>query len=187
MPDLDALTCNQHGWLSHFAAHEAGHATAAVLLGFEFVEVSIAPGSETYRAMMYAESVVGAGVLMATNAPSEWVAPRPDDALVYLLAGSLTERAFFDHFLPGGYTGDVEMWLRGIGKMSGLAEDEARDVLIPAQKRATALINENRGAVVRVFETLVGAVPTDGVGRHLGFTHPLVVPYDKIRVVVAQA
>lgn len=38
---LDGYTCANHGWLSHVTTHKAGHATAAILLEFEFGDVAI--------------------------------------------------------------------------------------------------------------------------------------------------
>src|SRR4051794_37265754 len=107
--NLDTLTCRAHGWLGHFGIHEAGHAVAAIVLDFDFVELSITPGQDVYRSMVLGESVVGAGVLMPTDQPAEWVGPRPDDALAFVLAGSLAEQEVWKHFLKGGYAGDIDI------------------------------------------------------------------------------
>lgn len=175
---LDRLTCLDHGWFSHFGIHEAGHAVAAIRLGFKFVSVSIVPGHNVYRQMTLGEAVVGAGVLMPTDQPAEWVGPRPDDALVYVLAGSLAEKEVLGHFLVGGYQGDVDIWRRGTGRFEAQT-DELKPLLTNGIERATALVNENRDAILRVYGLMVERVPNNGT-RVLGFDEPLVLSYDEV-------
>ena len=181
--NLDALTCIDHGWLCHFGIHEAGHAVAAIVLGFEFVELSIMPGHEVYRSMVLGESVVGAGILMPTDRPAEWVGPRPDDALTMLLAGSLAERDILSHFLNGGYAGDMDMWRRGTGRFEAQTA-ELKPILDAGIASATELIRENRAAILRVYQLVVDRVPSDGHGGHLGFDESLTLTYDEVRAAV---
>ncbi|MPY11177.1 hypothetical protein [Arthrobacter bussei] len=178
---LDQMTCPEHGWFGHFGIHEAGHATAAILLDFKFVEVSINPGHDVYRQMMLGEEVVGAGVLMPGE-PVEWVAPRPEDALVYLLAGSLAEAELCGHYLPGGYEGDLKIWRLGSGR-SEAQTDEVRPVLREGIERAQTLLSENRSALLRVYGMMVQRVPNDG-RMHTGFDEPLLLSHDEVHSAV---
>lgn len=181
--NLDALTCPVHGWLGHFGIHESGHAVAAILLDFEFVALSILPGQDVHRSMMLGESVIGAGVLMPTNKPAEWVGPRPDEALTMLLAGSLAEQEVWKHSLPGGYAGDMDMWRRGTERTDAQTK-ELKPVLTSGVARATELVRTNRAAIIRVHMLILDRVKRDGRGGHLGFDEPLVLTYEEIRSAV---
>ena len=184
--NLDALICPTHGWLRHFGIHEAGHAVAAIVLGFEFLELSIMPGEDLVRSMMLREAAVGAGVVMPTDQPSEWVGPRPDDALTMLLAGSLAEVEVLKHFLPGGHAGDVVMWRRGAGRIQA-PPDELKPLLLAGVARATELARQNRALIARVYELVLDRLPSDGRGGHLGFDEPLILTYAEVRAVVLDA
>lgn len=184
--NLDSLTCPDHGWLGHFGIHEAGHAVAAVVLGFDFVELSIAPGHDVYRSMVLGQTVIGAGLLMPTDNPAEWVGSREDDALTFVLAGSLAEREMFQHFLSGGYGGDLDMWRRGTGRFDAQTE-ELKPILAAGVSRATALVRENRPAILRVYKLVIDQVPSDGHGGHLGFDEPLTLTYEAIRAAALSA
>lgn len=105
---LDEFICPSHGWLRHVGVHEAGHAVVALALGFEFIELSITPGQQLIDQITGGAPGIAGGVLMHTNQPTEWVGPRPDDALVYLLAGSVAERRALGHHLDGRSRGDLE-------------------------------------------------------------------------------
>ena len=184
--NLDSLTCSTHGWLGHFGIHEAGHAVAAIVLGFDFVELSITPGHDVYRAMVLGQSVIGAGLLMAADQPAEWIGPRHDDALTFMLAGSLAEREILQDFLPGGYEGDLAVWRRGTGRF-GAQTQELKPALAAGVSRATVLVRENRDAIVRVYKLIIDRVPTDGHGVHLGFDEPLILSSEAIRAAALNA
>lgn len=184
--EMDRLICQQHGWLGHLGIHEAGHATAAILLDFEFVEVFIKPGNHIYEQMVLGKQIVGAGVQMPTEQPAEWVGPRPEDALVYLLAGSISEKELSGHWLPGGYQGDIEMWRRGTGRSEGQNKEQVEE-LKPLMKegieRAQKLVGENRAAILRVYGLMLERVPNNG-HHHTGFDEPLILSYDEVRAAV---
>lgn len=183
---LDNLVCPLHGWLGHSGIHEAGHATAGILLNFEFVELVINPGHEVYEQLVLGNPSVAAYIQMATNQPAEWIGPRPEDALVYLLAGFLAEKKITGHHLPAGYQGDINMWRRGTGRTeapTSVQVEEMNLVLLPSLERAQKLVDENIAAICRVYGLVTALVPNDGK-QHQGFEEPLVISYDEIRAAV---
>lgn len=185
---LDAYACANHGWLSHITTHEAGHAAAAILLDFEFRDVTIRPAHETVVAWAGgASSVIAGGVTMLTDRPAEWVQPRQADALVFLLAGSTAENALLDHHLDKSFKGDIEMYLRGIERPDGLEREEAR-LLISAGRRDTeVLLAANMDAVTRVRDLMVSRVPKDSSGHFIDFEQPISLTYDEVRLAVLNA
>lgn len=180
---LDGLICQEHGWLAHVGFHESGHAVAAIVLGIEFVEVSINPGHVTFQTMLNGTGAEAGGVLMPTDQPREWAEHRAEDALVFTMAGSLSEKTFLGHFLSNGWKGDMDMWRKGTGRTAAQDSTELRPLLDVANQRASVLLDENRGAIVRVYELLVQQVPHEG-NQHFGFDEPLTLSYDEVRAAV---
>ncbi|TFB83604.1 hypothetical protein E3O44_17160 [Cryobacterium algoricola] len=127
---LDLLTCQDRAFLHHFATHQGGHTSAAVILGFEFVHVTIAPPAETLVGLLGGKAGEAGGVLMPTERRIEWVGPRPDDALTSVLAGSTSEELLLGHALPRGFAGDVAIWERGTERFEGIPPEEVP--LMPA-------------------------------------------------------
>ena len=113
---LDISTWTEHGWFAHVGIHEAGHAMVAVVLEFDFVDVSINPGQDTLTQMSPGVKVEAGGRRLTTDQPSDWVGPRPDDALAILLAGSLSEDELLGHHIAEGHSRDFEIWRWGTGR-----------------------------------------------------------------------
>lgn len=180
---LDPLTCINHGYLRHVATHEGGHAAAAVILGFEFVNVTIAPPAQTLRGMLGGKAVEAGGVLMPTERPIEWVGPRPDDALAYVLAGSLSEELLLGHFLPKGFVGDLDIWRRGTRRFEGMPQEEM-PMLLAGKARAGRLVADNRAAIERVRDLLIARVQADSHVNPGEFSEPVVVTYAEARAAV---
>lgn len=88
-----------------------------------------------------------------------------------------------EHFLKGGYAGDIGMWRRGTGRFEAQTE-ELRPIISAGVARATELVRENRAAIVRVHKLVLDRVPSDGHGGHLGIDEPLSLSYDEVRTAV---
>lgn len=180
------MVCSEHGWLGHVGIHESGHATAGVLLGFEFKELKVYPGRKSIeQTALGGGSAALGGVVLLTDDPTEWVATRSDDALVYLLAGSLSEHEFWGHWLPDGYVGDMRIWRIGTGRTGAQDPDEVRVLTGPAVKRTAGFVTEHRDAILRVYKRLVGQVPHEG-NQHFDFYQPLTLSYDEVRAAVLE-
>lgn len=175
--------CAKHGWLSHAAMHESGHATMAVLLGFEFVHVTIHPPQATLHALGSGKAEVG-GVLMPSDNPRDWFADRDEDALMYALAGSLAERQEWGDLVTGGWERDFELWRIGSGRTDGMSPATFRPLMHSAQERTEALLRENRSALLRVYKGLVASVVMDGANTHSGFSEPLTLDSAQVRMLV---
>lgn len=182
---LDTLICPEHGWLAHVGVHEAGHAAVAILLGIEFVEVSVQPGHSTFQSMLTGTDAEAGGVLMPTDRPREWAEHRADDALVFTLAGSLSEQTFLEHFLQNGWKGDMEMWRKGTGRTEAQDPAELGPLMKAATVRTRALIEEHRAAILRVYKLFVAQVPNDG-HQHFDITEPVTLSYDEVRAAVLE-
>jgi len=180
---FDSMMCEQHGWLSHAAMHEAGHAMMAVLLGFDFVEVTIHPPQRTLHALRSGKAEVG-GVHMPTDNPKDWFAGRDEDALAYALAGSLAERQEWDDIVKGGWERDFELWRIGTGHTEGMTPEAFRPLMKSAQERTERLLRENRAALLRIYKRLVASVVVDGSNTHAGFDEALTVDAAQVRMLV---
>jgi len=180
---LDSVMCAKHGWLSHAAMHESGHATMAVLLGFEFVDVTIHPPQTTLHALGSGKAEVG-GVLMPSDNPRDWFADRDEDALMYALAGSLAERQEWGDIVAGGWERDFELWRIGTRHTDGMSPEMFRPLMHSAQERAEGLLRENRSALLRVYKGLAASVVMDGVNTHAGFSEPLSLDSAQVRMLV---
>ena len=177
---LTSTQCNRHGDLPHTATHEAGHATAAVLLDIEFSHVMIAPSADTQAAIrMHGEAAAG-GIVMLTDQPTEWVAPREVDALTFLMAGSVAETMLLGHHLAAGFRGDLWMFRVGTRRLAPMHRSEI-GILNDGRARAHELLTENVDAVRRVRDLLSSHVPRDDSGRFLVFDAPLIIPYHDVR------
>lgn len=176
---LDALTCPTHGWLAHTGFHESGHAVAAILLGFEFVDVSIRPGHETFATLISGSDAMAGGVRMPSSRPSDWALSRPDDSLVYVLAGTTSERRRLDHFLDDGYREDVNQWRRGTGRQAADNSAELKARILEALVRAQALLDEHWNAVESVYGLFIEKLPRVG-NTHFDFEEPLTLSYDEV-------
>lgn len=181
------MVCSEHGWLGHVGIHESGHATAGVLLGFEFKELTVYPGRKSIEQMaLGGGSAALGGVVLLTDDPAEWVAPRQEDAFVYLLAGSLSEREFWGHWLTDGYVGDMRIWRIGTGRTGAQDPDELRALTGPAVEQTAAFVKEHSAAILRVYKRLVEQVPHEG-DQHFDFDEPLTLSYDDVRAAVLGA
>jgi hypothetical protein len=176
---LDLANCPAHGWLSHAVFHEAGHAVAAVHLGFEFVEVVVPPPAETLRGD--GPNLMAAGVLMRTAVPSEWVGERYEDAAIFLLAGSVAENAGFGHMLPTSSKGDMSQFANGTPT---LPEAEKLAYIRSATPATRAFVNEHFAEIGRVAKALSADIQPDEHGRYFGFDSPLRLSYDEVRSLV---
>jgi len=183
---LDELVCAEHGWFPHVGIHEAGHAAAAVLLGFDFIEVSIVPGHGVYEQLVLGQQATGGGLLMTEDDPKAWAGARPEDALVLITAGSLAERKMFGHWLNGGFEGDLDIWRRGTSRTEAQESAEAKALISTGVSNASRLLKDHWSAVLAVYGLFTNQVPHVG-GRHLGFDDRLVVPYDAVRAAVEAA
>lgn len=155
------------------AMHESGHAVAAIELNFDFIELSIAPPQKVFAQLVDGKAVVGSGVVMPTDQPAEWAGPRPEDALVYVLAGSLAEHRFLGHYLDGGYRGDLDIWRRGTGRLEAQTSEISR-VLRDGEDGAMSLLEEHHDAILRVYNIIVERIRAMQVPG-LAFTKPLVL------------
>lgn len=164
---LDDLVCNQHGWLRHTGVHEAGHSTIAAVLDIDFVDVSIYTPQSTFTRMLRDGFAEAGGVQMPTSVAKEWVGPRPDDALVFLLAGSAAEDIFWGHHLQDGYARDFEIWRQGTGRTGGQDPAEVGPVIRAGSLRARELVQQHRSTIERVFQLFVDQIPSAGAGGQL--------------------
>ena len=92
---------------------------------------------------------------MTTDQPKEWVGPRPADALILLLAGSMAEEAVCDHFLDSGWARDFEIRRIGAGRAGANNSDEIVPLIKASIHGDRKLVAENRTAIVRVYEALM--------------------------------
>lgn len=124
---------------------------------------------------------------MVSDQPVEWVSPRPDDALTFLAAGSVTERLFLNHSVENGDDGDILMYRRGMKLFDPTPVSELEIQWRRGQTAAEQLIRANDKAFLRVYMHVVGRVPQDGHGGHLGFDEPLIVSFEDVREAVVNA
>ncbi|KIP88156.1 hypothetical protein RU09_15175 [Microbacterium sp. MEJ108Y] len=177
---LKSDSCGKHAWLAHVAAHEAGHATAALVLGFEFVEVQI-PREHVARANLADAGIVVAGGVQMQGLPDTWVPGREEDALSYFAAGSRSELMLLGDNLASGLKGDLDQWLLGIGRPSGMPMEESRPVEKRAFQRVEALLVEHRPALRRIARGLYAPLLPGAKISALGPDEPLVLSYDELR------
>jgi len=182
---LDLATCIEHGWFAHVGIHEAGHATAAIVLDFDFIDVSINASKNVFFQMAPGASVEAGGLRMPTDKPAAWVGPRPDDALVLLLAGCLAERELLQHHVKEGYSEDLAIWRRGTGREGVNDRDEVSQMLGPATATAQDLVAEHREAIRRVYALFVELAPKNAQGV-LPFDDALVLRKNVVRAAVLQ-
>lgn len=154
---FDSMVCEKHGWLSHAAMHEAGHATMAVLLGFDFIEVVIHPPQRTLHALGSGKAEVG-GVRMPTDNPKDWFYGRDDDAMAYAFAGTVAERMAFGDIVKGGFERDFELWRIGTGHTDAMTPATFAPLTKRAEQRTKTLLQHNRDALLRVYKGLVAPV-----------------------------
>ena len=154
---LNFLTCNEHGWRSHISIHEAGHAVAAIVLYFEFVEVFINPCGDIIEEMSKGLLTEAGGVTMVAKT-KDWVSSRPEDALVFLLCGAVAEKLFFGHALDQSSLGDLQVYRHGLGLTEETTREWVQQKLEMALPRAWKLIRENEDKVRRIFDLLVEAI-----------------------------
>lgn len=166
MHPLDVHTCAQHGWFGHVGVHEAGHAVAATLLGFDYLDVSIDPETS--------------GVRFAAGWSAGWMRERPSDALVYLLAGSFAEDQVWGHYVADGWRRNMDIWHRGAGRED--AEDSA--AVESAALAARRMTLHNRAAILDVYRRFIDQVPHDEKWLQ-PLTKPATLGRDDVREAVA--
>ena len=176
----DLTTCTEHDYLAHVGFHEAGHATAAILLGIDFVDVTINPGPSDFGPPNPGDLVEAGGVRMTTDQPVDWVGPRPVDAMVFLLAGSLAENHFLGHHLEGGWTRDFEIWRIGSGRTGAADGASVAPIIRNGTADARALVAENQSAIHRVYALLVGRAANDLRGT-VSFNAAITLTRDEVQ------
>jgi hypothetical protein len=177
---LKTDSCGKHAWLAHAAAHEAGHATAALVLGFEFIEVKI-PREHIARAKLADAGIVVAGGVQMHGLPDTWVPGREEDALAYFAAGSRSESMLLGDNLASGLKGDLDQWLFGIGRPSGLPEEESEPIPKRAFEHVEALLVEHRPALRRIARGLYAPLLPGAKDSALGPDEPFVLSHDELR------
>lgn len=182
---LDAATCSEHGWFAHVGVHEAGHATAATLLGFDFLDVSITPARNTLVQFAPGARIEAGGLRPSSDQPTEWVGPRPADALILLLAGSLAEQEILAHHIDDGFSRDFEIWRLGAGRADGDSSEEIADIIRAGTTGAKKFVADNRDAILRVYQLFVDKAPKRG-GALLPFDDALVLSPDEVRAAVME-
>ncbi|KRD43025.1 hypothetical protein ASE38_01695 [Cellulomonas sp. Root930] len=180
---LDQLSCPRHGWLSHAAVHEAAHAVFAIDLGIEFVDVSIDTPVNVIAAIESDDHAVAGGVRLVEEDPTVWVPARGDEALDLLLAGSLAERAAFDHYLNRGYEGDIRLWRIGTGQTREVDRAAIDPILSASVSRVERNVAQRWAAIRDVSRALTDGLNVQG-GRYTNFDHPLALTSAQVREVL---
>lgn len=174
-----SANCDKHGYFPHIAAHEAGHAVTAIILGFAFKDVTLQPERVTTAILDTGQDARAGGVDMGVSS-KEWVGSRVEDALVFVMAGQLAEKALLGDNLEHSAVGDFVEWRKGSG-VEGNESADLQSLRLAATARAKEIVFENQATIKRVYGLFLDQLPN----RHQqDFDLPLTLTYDEIRTAV---